>query len=252
MSWNRRRPCYPGKSTRFSVELFKVRLVPAKLVLTAVPIAGAGKAQVAGGGGELRAVQQWLKASKAAPKGLKLVVRYESKMDLSAFQRKVGQLRVFVAEEKAISNVPHRSTQTRRDARSLANTVAIWSAASIRSMRTMRQHGRSELQRLRESDIDHILDLQLNGLNVRRNLKAAAFVYKSTAWKSNRRATSGRPTGQNRRNRGRGRMNAVETIESSTSEQGLLVQELTIIPPRGATVKEIREGGSRSRKIAIS
>ena len=91
-------------------------------------------------------------------------------MDLSAFQRKVGQLRVFVAEEKAISNVPHgvsdaaRRAVTREYRRDLVSRINSFYADNAAARA-------GALQRLRESDIDHILDLQLNGLNVRRNLK---------------------------------------------------------------------------------
>ncbi|WP_182871535.1 hypothetical protein [Stieleria mannarensis] len=87
------------------------------------------------------------------------------------FARKVGHIANHVAENRAISNLGHGvSDAARRNAtRSYRRMVVRRINQMFKDNPTSRENA---LRRLRESDIDHIHELQLNGENVRRNLKA--------------------------------------------------------------------------------
>ena len=105
------------------------------------------------------------------PQGITLELRFEQGIDLAAFRRKVGQLQHHVAEGNAVANLPHgvsdaaRRSVTRAYRRELVQRIESMYSSNPTAMQ-------NALQKLRQSDIDHILDLQLNGLNVPSNLKA--------------------------------------------------------------------------------
>jgi hypothetical protein len=105
------------------------------------------------------------------PGGLNLEVRFVEGMDREAFERKLGQLRFHIDEGNAFSNLPHgvraaeRRAVTRAYRRDLESRIGTF-------FREDPLAGANALERLRQSDIDHILDLQLDGENVRSNVKA--------------------------------------------------------------------------------
>ncbi len=102
--------------------------------------------------------------------GLKLRLQFEEGMDLRAFNRKAEALRRNIAEGTAVSNVPHgvsdaaRRSVTRQYRRDLVRRIDSFYANNAAARE-------SALAKLRASDIDHILDLQLGGRNARGNLK---------------------------------------------------------------------------------
>lgn len=70
-----------------------------------------------------------------------------------------------------MSNLPHGISDAMR--RRITRAYRADVAGRIKSMYSNNPPAmQNALQRLRNSDIDHILDLQLNGHNVRSNLKA--------------------------------------------------------------------------------
>jgi len=91
-------------------------------------------------------------------------------MDPVGFQRKVNAIQRNIDQGRAVSNIPHgvsdaaRRQLTQQYRRQLVNRIKSLYKNNPTAMR-------NALNKLKNSDIDHILDLQLGGGNVRSNLK---------------------------------------------------------------------------------
>ena len=105
-----------------------------------------------------------------AVEGLTLRAEFKEGMDLKEFNRKINRVENAINDGRATSNIPHnisdaeRRSLTRKYRRDLKNRIDSFYANDS----VARENA---LKRLRNSDIDHMLDLQLDGQNVRYNLK---------------------------------------------------------------------------------
>lgn len=103
----------------------------------------------------------------------RLALRAEFKEGLNAkeFERKINRLQHAIDNGELTSNIPHgisdaeRRALTRQYKNELADRIETFYANNPEAKA-------NALNRLRNSDIDHIRDLQLSGQNVRGNLKA--------------------------------------------------------------------------------
>lgn len=87
------------------------------------------------------------------------------------FERKVNRLEYQISTRDVLSNIPHGVSDAERRAITRAYRRDV--AARINRMYADNPEARSNaLEKLRQSDIDHIRDLQLGGENVRSNLKS--------------------------------------------------------------------------------
>lgn len=110
-------------------------------------------------------------AEGAVSEGIRLRLEYTEGMDLREFRRHANRLQRAVDEGRAFSNLPHgvSSAERYRLTRSFRDKLEKRIGQFFASNELARS---SALRRLRASDIDHVLDLQLGGGNVRRNLAA--------------------------------------------------------------------------------
>lgn len=98
-------------------------------------------------------------------------MRLEPSFNREAFGRKVSQLRRKIDAGEAVANRPHGVSDSARRAvtRKYRRDVVARIKRLYKNNPVARENA---LRRLRASDIDHVLDLQLGGANARRNLSA--------------------------------------------------------------------------------
>jgi YD repeat-containing protein len=102
--------------------------------------------------------------------GLTLRAEFKDGMDPKEFNRKINRIENAINEDRAVSNIPHSISDTER--RSLTRAYRRDLQSRIESFHAKDPVARDNaLKRLRNSDIDHMLDLQLDGHNLRHNLK---------------------------------------------------------------------------------
>ena len=102
-----------------------------------------------------------------------IVLRAELKAGMNAkeFERKINRLQKAVDNGELTSNIPHTITDAERRSltRKYRNDVVDRIEKFYANNSVAKENA---LKRLRNSDIDHVRDLQLNGKNVRSNLKS--------------------------------------------------------------------------------
>lgn len=102
--------------------------------------------------------------------GIALRAEFKEGMNVKEFNRKINRVENAINDGRATSNIPHnisdaeRRAVTRKYRRDLQKRIESFHANDP----VARDNA---LKRLRSSDIDHMLDLQLDGQNVRHNLK---------------------------------------------------------------------------------
>lgn len=103
--------------------------------------------------------------------GVTLTAKFKDGLDPKEFDRKVNRVRNKIDNGEAFTNIPHNVTNAERSA--LTRKYRKDVIKRINSLYKNNPQARENaLKRLRNSDIDHIQDLQAGGQNVRKNLKA--------------------------------------------------------------------------------
>jgi RHS repeat-associated protein len=109
--------------------------------------------------------------SEAPNDGVTLTAKFKDGMNPKEFDRKVNRVRNKIEDGDAFTNIPHNVTNAERSA--LTRKYRKDTIKRINSSyKDNPQSRENALKRLRNSDIDHIQDLQAGGQNVRKNLKS--------------------------------------------------------------------------------
>jgi RHS repeat-associated protein len=102
--------------------------------------------------------------------GISLNAEFKDGMNVKEFNRKINRVENAINDGRATSNIPHNISDAER--RSVTRKYRKDLQKRIESFYANDPEARDNaLKRLRNSDIDHMLDLQLDGQNVRYNLK---------------------------------------------------------------------------------
>ncbi|MFI0416534.1 MAG: hypothetical protein ACH255_20640, partial [Candidatus Thiodiazotropha sp.] len=109
-------------------------------------------------------------ANASHSEGLTIRAQLKEGLNDKEFNRKVNRLEKAIDDGRVSSNIPHNVTDAER--RALTRQYRKDLTKRINSIYKGNPASRENaLRRLRDSDIDHIVDLQLGGQNVRSNLK---------------------------------------------------------------------------------
>jgi 5-methylcytosine-specific restriction endonuclease McrA len=115
---------------------------------------------------------KFISKSKIIPnKNISINLKFKEGMNQRDFDRKIKVLQSSAKNGKLYSNVPHKVSP--QDRRKLTREYRRDAVNRINSLyKNNPQAQQNALTRLRKSDIDHIIDLQLGGKNIRSNLKS--------------------------------------------------------------------------------
>ncbi len=110
-------------------------------------------------------------AVKTNNSGVTIKAQFKEGMDTKEFNRKINRVQGAIDESNTFTNIPHNVTDAERRSltRKYRKDVTKRINTSYKNNPTAKENA---LKRLRNSDIDHIQDLQLGGQNVRSNLKS--------------------------------------------------------------------------------